>query len=155
MYELLRYRTLHKGNVRSIKQKQELNDLVISEMSIVSSTGVENFETQKNHLLFQANYLICVGDYKSALNSFYELNSFFEKNMHLLSNPPIYYLNTLEGVLDNLRTIKKYEAMDYIICKLENLQNPSLYFKMQVNLFLFTELFLLLIWKYMLLPSKC
>ncbi len=137
LYELLRHRTLHKGNVRSIKQKQELNDLVISEMSIVSSTGVENFETQKNHLLFQANYLICVGDYKSALNSFYELNSFFEKNMHLLSNPPIYYLNTLEGVLDNLRTIKKYEAMDYFICKLENLQNPSLYFKMQVKFIAF------------------
>ncbi len=137
LFELLRHRTLHKGNVRSNKQKQELNDLVISEMSIVSSSGVENFEIQKNHLLFQANYLISVGDYKSALISFYELNSFFEKNMHLLSNPPIYYLNTIEGILDNLRTIKKYNEMNYFIHKLENLQNSSIYFRMQVKFIAF------------------
>ena len=138
LYVLLKYRILYQGNIRSSKQKDELNDLVISEMSIVSSSGIENFEIQKNHKLFQANYLLNVGDYKSALNSFYELNTLFEKNMHLLSNPPIYYLNTLEGILENLRMIKKYDEMNYFIDKLKNLQKYSTSFETQVEYVIFS-----------------
>ncbi|MCE5332535.1 MAG: hypothetical protein LLF95_10430 [Bacteroidales bacterium] len=140
LYELLRHRILHKGTARSNKQKQELNDLVVSEMSIVSSSGFENFEIQKNHKLFQSNYLINVGDYKSALNSFYELNNTFEKNKHLLSDPPIYYLSTIEGVLESLRTIKDYEGMSYFIIQLNNIETSSLHFKIQVRsvVFLYT-----------------
>ncbi|MEA4839996.1 MAG: hypothetical protein VB110_03195 [Bacteroidales bacterium] len=140
LYELLKYRILYKGTIRSNKQKQELTDLVVSEMSIVSSTGFENFEIQKNHKLFQSNYLINVGDYKSALNSFYELNNAFEMNRHLLSNPPIYYVSTIEGILESLRTIKNYEGMSYFISKLRDIESSSLHFKIQVQcvIFLYT-----------------
>ena len=140
LYELLKHRILHKGTVRSNKQKQELTDLVVSEMSIVSNSGFENFEIQKNHKLFQSNYLINVGDYKSALNSFYELNNAFEMNKHLLSNPPIYYLSTIEGILESLRTIKNYEGMSYFITKLRNIESSSYHFKIQVQcvIFLYT-----------------
>lgn len=137
LYELLRHRILHKGNARSNKQKQEMNDLIISEMSIVSSSGFDNFEIQKNHKLFQSNYLISVGDYKSALNSFYELNNIFEQNMHLLSNPPVYYLNTIEGVLETLRGIKNYEGMNYFINQLKKLETNSIHFQLQINYVVF------------------
>lgn len=137
LYELLKHRILHKGPVRSNKQKQEMNDLVVSEMSIVSSSGFENFEIQKNHKLFQSNYLINVGDYKSALNSYYELNNIFEQNMHLLSNPPMYYLNTIEGVLESLRTIRNYEGMTYFINQLSKLETTSVQFKFQIDCVIF------------------
>lgn len=137
LYELLKYRILHKGTVRSSKQKHDLTDLVVSEMSIVSNSGFENFEIQKNHKLFQSYYLINVGDYKSALNSFYELNNTFEINRHLLSNPPIYYLSTIEGILESLRTIKNYEEMSYFISKLRDIESSSFHFKIQVQCIIF------------------
>lgn len=140
LYELLKHRILHRGTARSTKQKQEYNDLIVSEMSIVSSSGFDNFEIQKTHKLFQSNYLISVGDYKSALHSFYELNIIFEQNKHLLSNPPIYYLMTIEGVLESLRTIKNYAEMNYFIVQLNNIQTVSNHFKIQVEsvVFLYT-----------------
>jgi len=142
LYELLKHRVIHKGNIRSEKQKNELNDLVVSEMSIVASSNVENFETKKLHQLFQANYLISVGDYKSALHSFYELNNLLESNKHLWSNPPIYYLLTLEGILDSLRSLKNYEGMKYFIVQLKKLKSPSLNFNANVTCLIFLyELF--------------
>jgi len=140
LYELLKHQILHKGMARSSKQKQEFNDLVVSEMSIVSNSNFENFEIQKTHKLFQCNNLINVGDYKSALNSFYELNSTFEQNKHLLSNPPIYYLMTIEGVLESLRTIRNYEGMTYFITQLNNIETVSGHFRMQMQcvVFLYT-----------------
>jgi hypothetical protein len=137
LYELLKHRILNKGPVRSNKQKISMNDLVVSEMSIVSSSGFDNFEIQKNHKLFQSNYLINVGDYKSALNSYYELNDIFEQNMHLLSNPPMYYLNTIEGVLESLRNIRNYEAMGYFIDRLNKLETTSIHFKTQIESVIF------------------
>lgn len=145
LYELLKHRVLNKGNIRSEQQKNELNDLVVSEMSIVASSNVDNFEIQKLHQLFQANYLISVGDYKSALHSFYELNTLLENNKHLWSNPPIYYLLTLEGILDSLRSLKNYEGMKHFIDQLKKLDNPSLNFSANVTCLIFLyELFPLL-----------
>lgn len=145
LYELLKHRVLHKGNIRSEQQKNELNDLVVSEMSIVASSNVDNFEIQKLHQLFQANYLISVGDYKSALHSFYELNNLLESNRHLWSNPPIYYLLTLEGILDSLRSLRNYEGMTHFIDQLKKLNNPSLNFSANVTCLIFLyELFPLL-----------
>lgn len=140
LYELLKHRILHKGTARSNKHIQEFNDLVVSEMSIVSSSGFDNFEIQKNHKLFQSGYLINVGDYNSALSSFYELNNIFEQNKHLLSNPPIYYLMTIEGVLESLRNIKNYGGMGYFIEQLNNIQSSSSHFIIQVKcvVFLYT-----------------
>lgn len=137
LYELLKHRVVYIGNVRSQEQKLMLNDLVVSEMSIQASSNLENFEINKLHQLFQANYLISVGDYKSALRSYIELNSLFEKNKHLWHNPPIYYLLNLEGVLDSLRSIRNYEGMDYFIEQLEQLESPSVNFSANVNCLIF------------------
>lgn len=133
LYGLLKYRLQHKSLVGSGLQKQALNDLVVSEMSIVASSCFNNFEIEKTHKLFQSNYLIAVGDYKSALHSFYELNSIFEQNKHLLSNPPIYYLDTIEGVLESLRVIKNYDAMPHFVEQLNKLESSSANFNLHVK----------------------
>jgi hypothetical protein len=139
LYETLKHRIVYKGHARSQKQKDELNDLVFSEISIVTSQDVDNFEISKLHQLFQSNYLISVGDYKSALNSYIELNNLFEANKHFWSNPPIYYLHTLEGVLESLRSIRNYEGMDYFINQLKSIESQSIGFK--INLTCITYLY--------------
>ncbi|MDP3313131.1 hypothetical protein [Lutibacter sp.] len=142
LYELLKHRMIYKGNSRSEKQKTELNDLVVSEMSIMASSNLEGFEINKLHQLFQANYLISVGDYKSAYHSFFELNNLLEANKHLWSNPPFYYVLTLEGVLDSLRSLHNYDGMTYYIQQLKNLKSSSLNFNTNVVCLIFLyELF--------------
>lgn len=137
LYELLKHRLVYKGNVRSEKQKTELNDLVVSEMSLSASTNFENFEINKLHQLFQANYLISVGDFRSAVRSFQELNNLFENNKSLLATPPIYYVTTLEGVLESLRSIRKYDKMSYFIDQLKKIESPYIDFKMNVTCLIF------------------
>lgn len=114
-----------------------MNDLVVSEMSIVASSGFKSFEIQKNHKLFQSNYLMNVGDFKSALNSYYGLNNIFEQNMHLLSNPPMYYLSTIEGILEILRNSRNYEEMGYFIEQLKKIETSSVNFKYQIDSVIF------------------
>jgi hypothetical protein len=119
-----------------------LNDLVYSEISIVASQNLDNFEISKLHQLFQSNYLISVGDYKSALNSYIELSNLFESNKHLWSNPPIYYLHTLEGVLESLRGIRNYEGMLYFINQLKGIGSQSSGFRINITCITFLyELF--------------
>jgi hypothetical protein len=108
----------------------------------VASQNLDNFEISKLHQLFQSNYLISVGDYKSALNSYIELNNLFEANKHLWSNPPIYYLHTLEGVLESLRGIHNYEGMSYFINQLKAIDSQSAGFRINLTCITFLyELF--------------
>lgn len=137
LYELLKYRMINRGASRSLEETQKLDDLVTSEISIVASAGVENFEIKKNHQLFQANYFITVGDYKAAFNSFVELNKLFEENSHLWNNPPVYYLMTVEGMLESLRIMHNYEGMNYFIEKLTKLSSPSSSFQLNVTYVIF------------------
>lgn len=142
LYEILKHRVIYKGHARSQKQKDELNDLVYSEISIVASLNLDNFEISKLHQLFQSNYLISVGDYKSALNSYIELNNLFEANKHLWSTPPVYYLHTLEGVLESLRSIHNYEGMTYFIDQLKAIDSQSAGFRINLTCITFLyELF--------------
>ncbi len=141
LYELLKHRILYKGNIRTQKEKDALNDLVISEMSITSSQK-DSFEARKLHLLFQSNYLIGVGDYRSGLQSFRELNSLFEHEENSLSGFPFYYISTLEGILYNLRSIKRYDEMQFFIQKLKNIQVTSETLQVNINALIFLyELF--------------
>lgn len=137
LYELLKHRMLNRGASRSLDDTRQMDDLVASEISIVASAGVENFEIKKNHQLFQANYFVTVGDYKAAFNSFVELNKLFEENTHLWNNPPVYYLMTVEGMLESLRIMHNYEGMNYFIEKLENLSSSSSSFLLSVSYVVF------------------
>lgn len=145
LLELLKHRMLYLGNSRTEFQKNNLNDLVMSEMSIMNSFRKQNIEIRKLHQLFQANYLIDVGDYKSALRAFYELKTLMLENKHLWAESPIYYLLIMEGILDTLRGLRNYEGMNYFIEQLNSLQDEGQYFnvRIQCTVFLY-ELFPLL-----------
>lgn len=145
LHNLLKYRLSHIGAIRTAKQKQDMNDLMVNELYIAASSGTEgNFELTRNHKLFQANYLMGAGDYRAALNSYKELNSLFEQNQQFWSNPPIYYLSVLEGVLGSLRSVGNYNEMPYFLEKLKRLivEDTSLEFKVNATCLLFQyELF--------------
>jgi hypothetical protein len=121
LYELLKYRLTHSGKVLSEEGKQQLNDLLLSEMGLVTGRIKNNFESQKLHLLFQSFFFTDIGDYKSALKTFYELNRLFEQNPSIWNYPPLDYLSSLDGILDSLRTIGSYEDMPFYIDKMGQL----------------------------------
>lgn len=144
LHNLLKYRLTHIGSIRTAQQKQDMNDLMVNELYIAASSETEgNFELTLNHKLFQANYLMMTGNYKAALNSYKELDLLFEKNQQFWSNPPIYYLSVLEGVLSSLRSVGNYEEMPYFLKKLKKLiTTTSLEFKANATCLLFQyELF--------------
>lgn len=59
LHNLLKYRLSHIGSIRTAKQKQDMNDLMVNELYIAASSDAEgNFELTRNHKLFQANYLM-------------------------------------------------------------------------------------------------
>lgn len=125
LHELLRHRLIHSGKVQTQEEQQQLNDLLLSEMSIVNAKVKSNLESQKLHLLFQSFFFTNIGDYKSALKTFYELTRLFEKNTQLLHNPPLGYYSTLDGILDSLRVMGYYKEMELYTGKLEQLDTSS------------------------------
>lgn len=144
LHNLLKHRLTRKGSIRTPKQKQDMNDLMVNELYIAASSDSEqNFELTRNHKLFQASYLMGAGDYESALNSYKELDELFEENQQFWANPPIYYLSVLEGVLNSLRSIGNYDEMPYFLEKLQKLTvDTPLEFKINVICLLFQyELF--------------
>ena len=56
LYDILKHRITYKGYVRSDKQKDNLNDLVLSELNLIANSSYKGFEAKKLHLLFQAAY---------------------------------------------------------------------------------------------------
>lgn len=124
LYELLMERVINAKNQKN-SSKDLLNDLVISEISLNSNLKNNIFEVDKIHLLFQAQYLIFVNDYNSALNTFIELEKLFSENKPLWNNRPYIYLRILEGILESLKGIKKYEQMEYFLQKIEEIESSS------------------------------
>jgi len=137
LYELLRHRLVYKGSVRTKKQKEELNDLVVSELNFISNPLAETFESHKTHLLFEAHYFITVNDYKSALKTFYELNDLLEEHSYLWLDSPIDYLSTIEGILESLHSIWRYDEMHVFLEKLQNLENQSSYLEVMIQRIIF------------------
>lgn len=122
LYDILKYRITHKGYIRSDKQKDNLNDLILSELNLIANSSYKGFEAKKLHLLFQATYYLNIGNYKSAIRFYQELITLFESNQHLILNPPIYYLSAIKGVLDSLHLAGLYQEMPFFIDRLKKIQ---------------------------------
>ena len=121
LYDILKHRIVYKGYARSNKQKDNLNDLVLSELNLIANHSYQGFEARKLHLLFQATYFLNAGNYKSAIRFYQELIELFEANRHLILNPPIYYLSAIEGVLNSLHTAGLYSEMPFFLSKLKEI----------------------------------
>lgn len=125
LYDILKHRITYKGYARSDKQKEDLNDLVLSELNLIANHSYQGFEARKLHLLFQATYYLNTGNYKSAIRHYRELIALFEANRHLILNPPIYYLSAIEGVLDSLHVTGLYHEMSFFLSKLREISAGS------------------------------
>ena len=125
LYELLKFRLVRSGKVLSEEGRKQLNDLVLSEMGLVTGRIRHNFESQKLHLLFQSVFFTDIGDYKSAKKTFHVLNRHFEQHTSLWSYPPLDYFSSLNGILDSLRAIGQTEEIPFYLTKLIQLDNPS------------------------------
>ncbi len=127
LHEILYFRLINDGPIRSEEERQNLNDLLFTEMQLISKPHYDSFSAKKIHLLFQSAYFLMVGDQKSSLGNYYELNDLFEQNRHLWADPPLHYIYTLNGILKNLTEIQKYAEIPYFICKLKLLKtdNPT------------------------------
>lgn len=121
LYEILRHRLIYKGFSRSDKQKENLNDLVLSELHLIANSSYQGFEAGKLHLLFQATYYLNSGNYKSAIRQYQEIILHFEENKHLIQNPPVHYLNALQGVLESLQIAGLYDEMPFFLSKLKEI----------------------------------
>jgi hypothetical protein len=110
LYEMLRFK-IEKQNSSEIDKPYIYDELIISEMNLISGLKSEIFEINRQHQLFQANYFINIGRYKSALNSFSELNKLYLKNEELWNNHPMDYVLILEGILESLNRMKLFEEM--------------------------------------------
>ena len=125
LYELLKYRLIHYGGIKSDEDKKKLNDLLLSEVSLVAGKVKNSFESRKLHLLFQSFFFTHTGDHKSALKTFQELNKLFEQNTHLQEHPPIAYFSSLDGILDSLNSNQHYEQMPFYIDKISGIDVTS------------------------------
>ncbi|CAN5726451.1 hypothetical protein BH10BAC3_BH10BAC3_38100 [soil metagenome] len=133
LYEILKCRLAYKGHVRTDEQKKELNDLVVSEMTIMANPLAFTVESAKIHLLFQANYFITINDYISALKAFYELIELLEEHRYLWIDSPVDYLVSIEGILDSLRTIGQFESMNFFLDKLAKLPRQTGQFEVMIQ----------------------
>lgn len=125
LYDILKHRVMYRGHARSNKQKENLNDLVLSELNLVANTSYRGFEARKLHLLFQAAYYLNTSNYKSAIRYYEELIVLFENNKHLLQTPPVYYSSAIQGILESLHVAGLSREMPYFIGKLEELRQDA------------------------------
>lgn len=139
LFSTLNYRLYYLGKARSNKQKEMMNDLVLSELNLVSNNYYQGFESTKLHLLFQASYYLHTGSYKSAIRYYTELLELFDEYEHLKQNPPIYYLSTIEGIINSLFTVEFYSETPLFIEKLKVLSESDFPtdFLLKVNWLLF------------------
>src|SRR5690606_5449550 len=113
LFELLSFRLRYP--ISKGESSTKLNDLILSELSLITRGSQHQFESKKLHLLFQSFYFMHTNENRSALKIFKELNELIESNETLWDYPPYDYLSALDGILDNLRSIQQYKEMDYFI----------------------------------------
>lgn len=121
LYQTLELRFRKEGPVRSTKEKERLNDLVFSEMNFFGNPRYHSFETQKNHLMFQATYFLMTGQNASAASTFRELSSLFDQHTQLWEKSPEYYILHLRRILDLLYSRQQYTEMPFFIEKLNTM----------------------------------
>ncbi|MDR0754923.1 MAG: hypothetical protein LBF04_06000 [Prevotellaceae bacterium] len=125
LYDILKHRLFYKGYANSEKQKERLNDLILSELNVVANNSYKGFETQRLHLLFQSMYYLDSGNYKMAIRFYRTLIDMFEENRHMILNPPIYYLQAITGILNSLKIASLYSEMPFFINKLKNIEQGA------------------------------
>lgn len=122
LYEVLVLRYWQNGIARIQSDITQLNDLLLQEYYLLNDPGYKSFESTRVHLQFQSIYLQMTGNTAGSLDVFYELNDLFEKHEELWQDSPLHYLQVLDGILYDLRSMERFKDMDFFLEKLEKLQ---------------------------------
>lgn len=125
LYELLSHRLLHPSVTPKDNPSKKLQEMVLSELSLTTQGSHHQYESKKLHLLFQSYFFVHIGEYKSAVKVFKELDKLIERNEPIWNFPPYDYLSTLDSILDSLRTIHYYQEMEYYLEKVEKLSSKK------------------------------
>lgn len=121
LYEILKYRSLRQTGSRSERQRQRLDDLVLSELNIIANNSYSGFEVDKLHQLFQSAYFLQTGNCKVAIRAYLRLLELFDENPGRMLNPPTYYLDAISGMLDTLQLAGLHAEMPLFIERLRRL----------------------------------
>lgn len=134
LLDILNFRILNEQQSKFLTRKNQLNDLVISELNLVSNSPYSNFQVQKLHLLFQATYYIEINEYALAVRNYKYLIELFDKNFHLVNDSPQHYLMAIERILDSLLLCGIYTDMPHFIQLLEDLPKNSYSLDLQLKI---------------------
>ncbi len=122
LYTIMQKRLQQLGSIRTNEQKTMMNDLVLTELNLTANSNYSGFQSMRLHLLFQASYYLSTGNYKSALRFYSELVRQFDEHPHLKQYPPVYYLKTLEGIVNTLVAMNLHDELHDFLDKLKELE---------------------------------
>lgn len=134
LHEIILIRYWRKGTVNSLQEKTKLNDLLLEEYNILNNRNYRSFESQKLHLNFQSAYFMMIGDNEGSLKIFYELDSLFQRNTHLWTDSPTYYIFLLDGILTDLCAMERFDEMPFFVNQLKNISSDSQDLNWQIEL---------------------
>ncbi len=125
LLDTLSYRYALKGPLELPFEKEQLNDLVLGEMSMMNKHNYRSFESRKTHLLFQVAYFKMTGEPPSALHTLRQLTKLFEEHQNISSEASLDYVDYLNELLNNLYLMNATEEVSFYIQKLRALEKES------------------------------
>jgi len=125
LYEVLLFRYWKKGVSRNEKDVLKLNDLLLEEYQIINTQRLKSFESQKLHLYFQSIYFMMSNNHESSLQVFRDLDELYLSNEHLWKENPAQYVQLIDGILYDLRLMKRYEEMEFYFHRLKGIKSES------------------------------
>lgn len=137
LYEILLFRYWKTGIVRNQQDITQLNDLLLEEYQVLNTQSIQSFESQQLHLHFQSIYFTMVGDPEGGLAVFRDLDQLFQRYPHLWENSPTYYLHLLAGILQDLRSMERFEEMQYYIERLSSVDETTRGFSLTIKYMIF------------------
>jgi tetratricopeptide (TPR) repeat protein len=120
---VLLHRYFHRGAIRSPKELERLNDLLLEEHQVNANRRYPSFQSAKHHWLFQSTYFLMTSQYEESVALFGQLEGLFSKHRELWADAPVYYAYLVDGILTGLRSLGKYDTMRTFI---EGLNTVSL-----------------------------
>lgn len=133
LYEILLLRYWKTGTTRSTLESARLNDLLLEEHYILNNQQLTSFESRQLHLHFQSVYMLMTSDTEGSLEAFYQLDRLFQENTQLWAETPETYLQLLTGILQTLRRMERFEAMQFFIERMRNIPVSSERLRQLIN----------------------
>ncbi|WP_439581225.1 hypothetical protein [Dyadobacter bucti] len=133
LYEILLCRYWKNGTIRSVREQTLLNDLILEEHLTITNNKNTSFESNITHLHFQSVFFLVTGDVEGSLQIFYELDHLYQANPKAWANAPQYYVQFLNGILQTLRRVEKFDEMPFFLERLRSLNSVSEYQDIRVR----------------------